>query len=80
MESTYLSAQESHHQHEGGPISLGSKEDLKPETAMGIWRLGLQDEVKIQAKKPNVQDGRIDEDYDHHIPKSTSKGKRGKCS
>lgn len=37
---------------------------------MEIWRLGLQNEVKIQVKKLNVQDGCIDEDHNHHIPKS----------
>lgn len=47
--------QESHHQHEGAPIDLGFKEDLKPKTAMKIWRLDLQGEVKIQRKKSSVQ-------------------------
>ena len=51
MEPTHLGAQGSHHQHEWAPIGLSSKEDLKPETVIGIWRLGLQDEVKIQNKE-----------------------------
>ena len=59
MEPTHLSAQESYHQHEGAPISLGSKEDLKPEAALEIWRLSLQNKVKIQAKKPSIKDGYI---------------------
>ena len=73
----HLGAQGSHHQHERATIGLGSKEDLKPEVARGIWRLGLQDEVKFKQRSQVYKIGRIDEDNEHHIPKSLFKGKRG---
>ena len=53
-----------------GPQSIWvPKKTWSFEVAMGIWRLGLQNKVKIQANKPSIQDWRIDEVHDHHIPK-----------
>jgi hypothetical protein len=49
--------QRSHHQHEGASNGVGSKRHLKPEDRQrGIWRLGLQDDEKNQAKNSSSQD------------------------
>uniref|UniRef100_A0A0A9H1K1 Uncharacterized protein n=1 Tax=Arundo donax TaxID=35708 RepID=A0A0A9H1K1_ARUDO len=39
---------------------------------MRIWRLGLQDRVKIKLKSQVIKIRQVDEDQDHHIPKSSS--------
>ena len=55
MEPLHLGAQGIHHQHEGASIGVGFKRYLKPKDQLrGIWRLSLQDDEKIQAKKAKL--------------------------
>ena len=55
MELLNLSAQESHHQHEGTSNGVGSKGYLKPKNRLrGICRLSLQDDENVQAKEAKL--------------------------
>ena len=55
LEPLHLGAQGSHHQHEGASNGVGFKGYLKSKDRLrGIWRLGLQDDEKVQAKEAKL--------------------------